>query len=142
MGFSEARRAFDEERTVPERAPFAQGVGSSKGEVVEWGDDKAGKILTRTKFAAHDGLLDGWPFGAGSLPALDRKLQVSVRGDTLLVAVGGYGREVVFSKPFIVRPGGQLQDKMATVYRFRADRLDPLGKLLTSELPLQELTDL
>jgi hypothetical protein len=45
MGFPEARRAFYEKRTEPKKASFAQGAGSSKRKVVEWGNDEAREIL-------------------------------------------------------------------------------------------------
>jgi hypothetical protein len=85
--------------------------------------------------------LDRRPFGIFRLAAPDRNSQVNVRVDVLLVAVGGYDREVVFSKPFVVKPGGRPEDEMASVSRFRVDRLNPLRKLSTADLALEKLAN-
>ncbi len=94
------------------------------------------------KLSPDGAVLDGRPFGVFSLAAPARNLQVNLRVDTFLVAVGGYDREVVFSKPFVVKPGGRPEDEMASVSRFRVDRLNPLRKLSTAELVLEKLANL
>jgi hypothetical protein len=86
--------------------------------------------------------LDRRPFGIFRLAAPDRNSQVNVRVDVLLVAVGGYDREVVFSKPFAVKPRGKLEEEMAAVSRLRVDRLNPLRKLFSAQLVLQKLANL